>query len=127
MSGQEHKTLGQVCFEEMWQAQHAATGASVLHWADVRPALRLWWESAAAAVKAAVLAEQEGLRGSDAKAGTKERALRVYNVVSATVYNMLTCVPFETQSMTHKEAEDMSRAVGAGVVEGLKAWEGGKA
>lgn len=120
MSEQEHKTLGQLCFEAMGQAQSAAPGAHEMRWADVRPAVRLWWEAAAAAV---VRAEQEGLRGSDAQAGTKERALRVYNAVSATVYNMLTCVPSEMQSMTDHAAESLSRAVGAGVAEGLKAWE----
>jgi hypothetical protein len=122
MGEQERISLGQVCFEAMWQAQHAATGASMLHWADVRPAdVRLWWEAGAAAVKAAVLAEQGALTGPKGMAETNKR---VYNAVSATVTNMLTCMPSEDRTVPDAMAQHISRAVAAGVLEGLKAWEG---
>jgi hypothetical protein len=79
MSEQEHKTLGQVCFERMWQAQGAATGAGIVQWAGVRPDVRAWWESAAAAVKAAVLAEQDTpqrLKDMDHATKMRDRAIR---------------------------------------------------
>jgi endogenous inhibitor of DNA gyrase (YacG/DUF329 family) len=94
MAEQEHRTLGQVCFEGMWRAQSAATGAYGLQWADVPADVRSWWEAGGAAVKGVVLAEQGEPTGPQDMAHAtlmRDRAIRelkeaVQDISRACVY-----------------------------------------
>lgn len=107
----EEKTLGQVCFERMWQAQGAAPGAGIVQWAGVRPDVRAWWEAAAGSVKEAVLAEQ-GAPTGPAGMAEQERLVR-HAIVDALTGHMAR----ETAVLP------VAIAVEDAIVAALKAWE----
>jgi hypothetical protein len=113
---EQQKSLGQVAYEALWQAQRADTGCGIPPWPqplEVKSWQR-WWEAAGEAVKAAVLAEQAEPQGTG---GMAEQELWVRQVVVQAISTML------GNAFDVRLARVLTVAIEEGVLTGLKAWE----
>jgi hypothetical protein len=109
------KSLGQVAYEALWQAQSRAVGCGIPPWPTPRDVMP-WWEAAGEAVKAAVLAKQAEPQGTEGMAQQEQdMATMVYHAVRLTLAESPYFGP-ENQRL-------ISTAIERGIMAGLRVSE----